>query len=321
MRARDRSDRSSRSMRRLALLAALAVSAATLAACSLLTGLDADYSASGHDGAIAPVGEGGGGDGPSADGEGMDGSTMTDGMVKPDAMGDGGVLSFCESAQRTTASEDFFCTDFETESFPGDASAPKPWATFTNLRDAGAMSFVDSGGSRVLDVMATSTTGNGAGTYLKVGLAQTKQANLFKQYVFEFRFHVIDSTLDYEALGLLVFKPFDPTGENGISGYGPGLPHQLSHQGTGTATPPTLVVANGPPTTWWHAVITLTRTDAGTSYDRSIKIGGNPVDESPSGHAIPMNAPTEVWMGAFNADTTAGTAHIQFDDVVLRRTP
>ncbi|MDB5218012.1 MAG: hypothetical protein JWO86_5939, partial [Myxococcaceae bacterium] len=298
-------------------MAALALASGALAACNMLTGLDAEYSSSAHDGAVAPIGEGGGPDSPGSDG-GMEGAA-NDGMVKPD--GDAGFTTWCQAKQNGVADGDFLCTDFETESFPDGGSAPTPWFSLTNNLDAGAFSFVPDagdGGSRVLDVVGVSTAAGGAHSFLKAALAFTPTpANKYQQYVFEFEFRVLASNLDYEALGLLVFKPNDATGENGIAGYGPGTPHYLSHQG---GTPLLTKIPNNAPLAWHLGQVTLTRVDGGPTYTRTIKIDDIPVDDTVGTHTIDVGAPTELGMGIFNADNTPGTAHAQFDNVVLRRT-
>jgi predicted small secreted protein len=300
-------------------MAALAVASVALGACNLLTGLDADYSANAHDGAAAVGSEGGGDGGLGSDGQGGDVST-TDGS-KTDAGDGGGVLSFCEARRGASAPGDFFCTDFDTESFPGNGTAPTPWLSLTNSLDAGTFAFVPDagdGGSRVLDVMGVSTAAGGAHTLLKAAFSPTNPANTYQGYALEFEFRVLASNLDYDAFGLLVFKPNTQAGENGIAGYGPGTPHLLSHQGTGAS--PVKKVPNSIPTDWHLAKITLTRVDAGPAYTRTIKIDNTDVDDSTGIHTIDVGAPTELWMGIFNADNTPGTAHAQFDNVVLRRT-
>ena len=293
-----------RSHRVMAALAIASVASVALGACNLLTGLDADYSANAHDGAVAPVGEGGGGDGPGSDGQGGDGST-TDGMVKADAGDGGGVVSYCEGRRGASDPADFFCTDFDTESFPGNGTAPTPWLSLTNNLDAGTFAFVPDagdGGSRVLDVTGVSTAASGAHTFLKAALSAPKAANTYQGYALEFEFRVLVSNLDYDALGLLVFKPNTQVGENGIAGYGPGTPHLLSHQGTGAS--PVKKVPNSIPTDWHLAKITLTRVDAGPTYMRTIKIDSTDVDDSTGAHTIDIGAPTELWIGVFNAATT-----------------
>lgn len=308
-----------RSQRATLVMAALALASGGLVACSLLTGLDADYSSSAHDGAITPVGEAGGGDAPGSDGGGMEGST-NDGMVTPD--GDAATLSFCKAQQGTTADADFFCVDFETTSWPGDGTPPAPWLTLTNARDAGTFTFVPDagkGGSRVLDVVGVSS-GGGAHAFLRTALSSSpKQANQYQRYVLKFDFRVLSSNLDYDALGLLIFKPNNQIGENGIAGYGPGTPHVLSHQGTGVS--PVKSVPNTIPTEWHAGTVTLTRVGAGPTYTRALTIDTTDVEDSTSPITIDNGSPTELWVGVFNADTTPGTAHAQFDNVVLVRTP
>lgn len=306
-----------RSQRTTLVMAALALASGALVACSLLTGLDADYSSNAHDGATAPSGEAGGSDAPGADGD-MEGST-NDGMVTPD--GDAATLSFCKTQQGATADADFFCADFEATTWPGDGTPPAPWLSLTNARDAGTFAFPNAGkaGSRVLDVVGLSS-GGGAHAFLGTALSSAaKQANQYQRYVLKFEFRVLSSNLDYDALGLLIFKPNDQTGENGIAGYGPGTPHVLSHQGTGVS--PVKRVPNTIPTEWHTGTVTLTRVGAGPTYTRAITIDVTDVEEGMNPITIDPASPTELWVGVFNADSNPGTAHAQFDNVVLVRTP
>jgi hypothetical protein len=311
-----------RSQRTTLLMAALALASGALVACSLLTGLDADYSSSAHDGAVTPSGEAGGSDAPGSDGGGMEGS-MTDGMVTPDA--DAAALSFCKTQQGASENVDFFCADFESSNWPGDGTPPAPWLTLTNARDAGTFTFVPDAGttrSKVLDVVGLSNGGGGAHAFLRTALSSSmgaKPANQYQKYVLKFEFRVLSSNLDYDALGLLIFKPNDQTGENGIAGYGPGTPHVLSHQGTGVS--PVKRVTDTIPTDWHAATVTLTRVGAGPTYTRAIIIDMTDVEEGTSPITIDTASPTELWVGVFNADTNPGAAHAQFDNVVLVRTP
>jgi hypothetical protein len=304
-----------RSQRAALVMAALGLASGGLVACSLLTGLDADYSSSSRDGASAPSSEVGGGDALGPDG-GMDGST-NDGMVLSD--GDAGARSFCQVAQGSIPAQDVFCTDFEEPSSTG-VPPTTPWTLSINNFDAGKLALLDDAGvdaSRGLDVSGTSNGAAGAHTLVKYIFGTGGAANSYLHYDFSFDFRLFNSNLNYEALGLLVFAPNTSSGENGISGYGPGDPHELSHQG---GVPLVKFVKSYAGTSIWrHAMVILERAAAATAYTRTISIDGMDVDDDLGTHTIAAGAPTEVWLGVFNADKTAGMAHVQFDNVVVRR--
>ena len=296
-------------------MAALAIASMTLVACNLLTGLDKDYSASGYDGAAA-VGEGGGGDGPGTDGpSAMEGSTP-DGMVKPDA--DAGLTTWCRSMQDGAADDDFFCTDFEGASFPGNNQPPAGWFDLVNLRDAGTLSFVKVDGSAALDVTSSSdgTPAGGAHTRLRKELSPAPtDAHQYLHYELDYDFCVLSSNLQYAGLGFLVFADSEPTAkEHGIATYGPSAVI-LSHQGGSSITKKMM-----DPGGWHHARITLDRATSDVSYARTITIDGLNVDDAPSGQLVAVGDPTELWLGIFYGASAIGTAHVQFDNVVLRRT-
>lgn len=299
--------------RSLRVMAALAVASVGLAACSLLTGLDADYSASAHDGAAAIGSEGGGDGGPGADGGGMEGST-TDGMVM-DA-GDGAVLTaFCKNAKDGSADNDFFCTDFEGESFPGNNQPPTGWNDLVNLRDAGNFSFVQANGSLALDVRSSSDGSFGAHTLLRKLLSGApNDAHQYLHYQLEYDFSVLASSLQYAGLGFLTFVTSDTAAkEHGIATYGPSAVI-LSHQG-GSSITKKLPDPGG----WHHAEITLDRATADLSYMRTITIDGLDVDDAPSGIVVASGDPTEIWLGIFYGASASGQAHVQFDNIVFRR--
>jgi predicted small secreted protein len=296
-------------------MAALAVTSAALAACNILTGLDADYASSAHDGAAA-IGSEAGSDGPGTDGQGGMEASTNDGMVKPDA--DAGVTGYCRSLQDGAADADFFCTDFENESFPGNNQPPTGWTALDNLRDAGVFSLVQANGSVALDVTSSSDGSSGAHTRLKrVMAAGPTDAHQFLHYQLEYDFCVLASTLQYAGLGFLAFADTDTASkEHGIATYGPSAV-VLSHQG-GSAVSSKLSDTG----VWHHAKVTLDRAAVDATYRRTITIDAtNNVDDAPSGLVVASGDPTEIWLGIFLAATASGSAHLQFDNVVFWRTP
>jgi predicted small secreted protein len=296
-------------------MAALAIASGALAACNILTGLDADYSSNAHDGAAA-IGSEGGNDGPGSDGQtGMEAST-NDGMVKPDA--DAGVTGYCRALQDGAADADFFCTDFENESLPPNNQPPTGWTAIDNLRDAGMFSLVQANGSIALDVKSSSDGSSGAQTRLRrVMAAGPTDAHQYLHYQLEYDFCVLTSSLQYAGLGFLAFADSDTASkEHGIATYGPNAV-VLSHQG-GSSISKKLTDPGG----WHHAKITLDRGAADVSYTRTITIDSTiNVDDAPAGLVVASGDPTELWLGIFFGAPASGSAHLQFDNVVFRRTP
>jgi hypothetical protein len=306
-----------RSQRATLVTAALALASGALVACSLLTGLDADYSSSAHDGAIAPVVEGGGGDAPGPDG-GMDGS-MNDGMVTPDG-GDGAVLSFCDQQKGDSDPLDFFCTDFENDTV--GATGPKGWdALFNNLGDGGTIALIDGagvGGSHALDF--TSNSAN-AGLYrqLRVDKNFTNSGvpSSFKSFEVELHFRVVSSVVDYDAFALLVFGGSSPK-ENGVAGYKAGVDHQISHEGPLNGA---VVMMNDGQ--WHEAKLVLEHTDATLPFLRSISFndGGTVIEAKTPNHTFDPTVAPVFSIGTFNTLNSTGLSHVQFDNVVVRRRP
>jgi hypothetical protein len=296
------------------LLAALALSAVALAACNLITGLDADYSSSGRDAAVG-VSEGGTPDGPGSDSpSGDDGSMTTEGG--PDGSV---VLSFCEKAKGDSQPDDFFCTDFENGlSFAGGSDG---WTDMNNQNDAGKLAVVTDAGmdaSRALEVIGNSTTTASADTRIRRTLLAMDQPYAYRSYDVAFDVLLADSTNEYEALGLLMFAQSDVMArEHGIAGYGPS-PHFLSRQATGVVPSGTERIPNT--IGWAHAHITLDHDSPTAAFKRTITIGGVKADDT-TGHVIDAGAPTDFRLGVFYTPAKTGTAHVYFDNVVMRRRP
>lgn len=286
----------------------LSAAAVTLAACNLLTGLDADYELKRD----TSAGEGGRSDG-------GDGGAQTDSPSGLDAAD--GRASFCESRRDGSAEIDFFCSDFEGAILEGNG-VPTGWSGMFNNVDGGVVRLVLDGGmdgSTALELVSETTSTASRQTRVQKRLlkAPAKEPNQYLGYELDFDFRVVSSVLPYEALGMLVFPDPGDTKEHGIAGYGPQTPHIISHQTPlMPATPRLDNDAN-----WHHARVTLTHAAPSTPFNRTIEIDGNSFEDTPTGHTIDAGAPTEVWFGIFNTANNAGRAHAQFDNVVVRRTP
>jgi hypothetical protein len=303
-----------RSLRSARIGAALAIASGALVACNLITGLDADYSSTAHDGAATPVAEGGGGDALTPDGEVGDGAMLPDTNVTPET--DAGLSVWCQSKRNGVAIDDFFCTDFEDAVLDGGDTAPSGWTSINNDRDAGVLSFVDIDASRALDVKGTATMSAGVHTrLLKIMNATTgKDASQYAHYELQYDFRVFDATVSYAALGVLVFWPYSVQAkEHGIAVFG-GSPATLTQQGGPTALAKTMLNDGA----WHHATITLDRRpDLG--FARTILIDAKSVDGDTAEHTLDAGDPTDVSIGIFNGGGGVGTAHVQFDNVVFFR--
>lgn len=306
VRRRDRTSGRARTV------AALSLSAAVLAACNILTGLDADYQLKSG----ASTSEGGTDEGGGTDGQGPDG--QTDAPIGQDG-GDGGPVSFCASQRDGSIDDDFFCADFE-DGVEGNG-VPKGWTRAADTFDGGTIKLVaDAGknGSYALDVVSD-TAAVSRQTRLYKAFLPTKPTDQYAEYEVEFDFRLLESSFDYDAFGLLVFEPQVKAREHGLAGYSSSGQHKLARQAVVGNTSPTLTVTND--AAWHHASIRLTRSDGGTLFTRLINVEMVDVDEVATDHATEPSTTTELWLGVFNTSTNSARAHILFDNVVFRRRP
>jgi hypothetical protein len=254
-------------------------------------------------------------DAASGEASSIDGAPAVDGAAAFDAAS----LSRCEMALRGDSSaDDFFCTDFD-DAVLGADGVPAGWSNVVNASADGKLGFVDDAGvdgSRVLDVVAATGAGNNGNTRLNLVLSQTKEANTFRRYQVDFDFRLLASTLSTADLALLVFTPAAPAEQNGIAMYGT---NPTSFARKDSATFPTKQLPDSPPAQWHHGRVTLERGPSDSDYVRTTTIDGMDVDGEPNAHAISAGAPTELWIGVFAAGPGDGSAHAQFDNVVLRR--
>jgi hypothetical protein len=302
-----------RARRSQRVMAALAIASVALGACSVLTGLDADYSATAHDGAAA-IGSEGGSDAPGTDGGGLEGST-TDGMVAMEA-GDGSTLTFCELARGDSGPDDFFCADFEHDDVFSPTTGPKGFESVVNNIDGGFAILPNAGFDRTHALDVVSTTANSA-IYRQVlvskALTYVVAPDQYKSFELAFDFRVVSSVVDYDAYALLVFGPTNPK-ENGIAGYAAAPAHQISHEG------PEGPVHFDNDTSWHTAKITLEHATAGTPFTRTITVNGETALETNTpGHVFDSASHPILSIGSFNTLNSAGLSHVQFDNVVVRR--
>jgi hypothetical protein len=173
--------------------------------------------------------------------------------------------------------------------------------------------------SHALEVTATSTTIAAANTHLRRTLSPMEQPYTYKSYEVDFDVFLAESTMEYEALGVLLFAPTDVSArEHGIAGYGPS-PHYLSRQATGV-TPSGTEWMNAS-VGWMHARVTLDHASATAPFTRTIVVGAAKADTNTTGHIVDAGAPTDFRLGVFYTPTKNGTAHVYFDNVVVRRRP
>lgn len=290
-------------------LAALSIAAIALAACNLLTGLDADYElksdATGGEGGT----EGGDPDGQTADAQ----SDAPPGQDASDA-----AVSFCLTHVDGSAADDYFCADFEND-VEGD-DTPTGWMRAADTFDGGTIRVVADagiGGSRALEVRSE-TAAVSRQTRVYKELDAVMAPDQYLAYEVDFDFKLLDSSLDYDAYGLLVFDPQVKSKEHGVAGYASTPSHQLSRQAIVGNASPTKTVTNDA-TKWQHASIRLTHADAGTQFTRVIMVNSVDVDEVAGGHLTEPSTTTQLWLGVFNTSANSGRSHILFDNVVFRR--
>ena len=293
--------------RRIAAFAALATS---LAACSLLTGLDADYKLKGTGGS-----EGG----PEADGPAKPDGPATDGSQDDGSSTDSSTPRFCDALDGGPNTEDYFCTDFEDAVFEANGIATGWTAVKNTLPDGGAtLKLLPEAGnlglSRGLEVESYSASvTTGRQTRLDKTLPTNKPADQYLAYEIDFDFRVLKSELDYTAISLLVFM----SKEHGLAAYESGPEQVLSREAP--AAPLPMRITND--FAWHHLKLRLTHDTAGTPFAREIKIDNVVVDNAPTGHIIAAGATTELRLGIHNTGNKEGRALAQFDNVVFRRRP
>jgi hypothetical protein len=293
---------------------ALAALTTALAACSLLTGLDADYKLKG----AGSESEGGPPDGPAPDVDLPD--AKQDGPATIDGGDAGPPVAYCASLDAGSVATDFFCDDFENSEIDSDGGLAGEWTGVVNLVGAGTgtvktMADAGRGGSRGLDVVSNTTVGRSSRVYKS--MTHPKESDQFLEYDLQFDVRVESSTLSYVAFGLVVFEPFMKVKEHGIAGYGPAAGYKLARQAIVGDPAPTLTYPNE--AKWVHVHVRLNHAAAGTPFTRSITIADVPVDDAPNGgHTPTAGLAPELWIGIFNSNN-AGLAHAQFDNVVFRR--
>jgi hypothetical protein len=289
--------------RRILALAA-AVTATALAACSLLTGLDADYklqanseAEGGRDGEVPPDGNGE---------TGADTSVGFDGGR--DATTD---ARFCEQHRADPGLA--FCCDFET------AAGKCPWAgeektngTFAEEDGVGRY------GSRGLH--ATVTRGP-ASAYVRSELAAPVAFNSIEKHVLSFAFAVkTKSTLYGAAIGALGFNgtPFKVTGVSVYQAAGKDAIDVSDPPGMLGGTKESVALGE-----WRRATITMLRNDAGV-YTTTTMVEsevGIPSQVDSRGGFDGGAGMTEILFGAFfTSSETGGRVETVIDDILLTQT-
>ena len=278
-----------------------AVSATALAACSLLTGLDADYKLQG--GGEVEAGR----DGDVGDDGGRDAATDTN--VGPDGALDGGAdARFCANHQGDPGV--VYCCDFESETDCAWNDSEKTGGTLADEDGVGRF------GSRGLHAAVTNAP---ASLYMhrEVGAA----FNTMGTHELSFAFTVkTKSTLYGAALGALGFgKPLKVIG---VSVYkAPGKDGIDISDPPGTLTGSTESVE---PNEWRRATITMSRPDGGptTTSIRVTKAGSTSETEvdSRTGYDGGAGLP-ELLVGAFftSAEMDGGVETV-IDDILFVQT-
>lgn len=281
--------------RRGRLLAFVAIaSSATLVACSLLTGLDADYTLqtaggeAGKDGDIP-------GDGPGGDAT-NDSQPPVDGG--PDAKTDG---SFCDGIDRTNV---FKCFDFE------DAAAPKFGWSSVKADEGDASVTVDPsvgylGTDGLKFIMTKGAVGSPAAWLDEIVFSGNPRQNA--HYEIEFEFQELAMQISYTAFANLTFPSGGADREHGIGNYMATYFSKLQ--------PENLDVADEQK--WHHGLVRLDRADGGTTFDRTITIDRKPVDAT-KGLSSPTTGGVEFRLGTFNTGLQSGLISAAFDNVVIR---
>jgi hypothetical protein len=291
-----------RSARILALVAGAFTTA--LVACSLLTGLDADYKLQ-----AASTGDGG-----------KDGDVVPDGEsdALPDTAqidgGPDGTVPFCK---RMAAGPDDFCWDFEESPKQGEPS----WGWKDALQAAsGVVTVVDGIGvnkSRALRASLSNPGAESGQAFLHHVLENRPSFASFRRHEMTFSYAITkkNAQLYTAVLGAQGFGTF--AGQYvGASLYLPGA-------GTvDVSDPPGSLQGTGAPVVLDQretATILIERTADGGPYKSTVTVGAAKVQENLAFDAGTSDAATEVWIGTFFSAPGDGGVTAIIDDVLVRQ--
>jgi len=279
--------------------------AGVMAACSILTGLDKDYSlATSTDGAT-PV------DGPTGTEGGADGTTGNDGTA-PDTGPDAPLLPFC---QRTDAGPLGFCDDFESTTI-NDSGFPSQWNGVRRDNADASVTIEPLTGkddTRGLVIENVNPSAGSRQTWVfKTVLGSDPTASA--GYEVEFDFKVRDFPLNYAAIGVLNFVSATPE-DHGVALNETPAPH------VARVNPPFPGGEVTVGTAWHHVVIRMVRNGpTGPTFTRSISVDSMSVDSPDASPSAAGSSKAEIRIGIFyTAGSSLLPARVQFDNVVVRR--
>jgi hypothetical protein len=288
---------------------------AALAACSVITGLNADYTrqdeGSGAD-ADAAV---------SADGPVSTGDGGPDAAPVTDATADGG--RFCE--QYGDAADVAFCWDFEGSI--GNPTIGFAGSETTGNGTIGNLTIVEDGGTNgSLGLLATLEAPTASGqAYLRQQLGDGGAGDSFDAWSYhsmEFDFVIQSNSINVVTIGSIGFG--SSLKVTGLATYWDGVSKTQMDISSPPGSPGGAQVL-APLGTWMHAQIELTRPSAGQPYvtktqvhNRGTATGGevtNPsVDTFAGGPGY-----TELLVGAYFSSQSSGSIAVRIDDILYKR--
>jgi hypothetical protein len=293
--------RSARAPRLLAALVAGALATA-LVACSLLTGLNADYKAA-----------------PEEGGKGGDFTTDVPDDARSATAGGGGDSSmptkFCESEQGD-AGPNGFCWDFEED--PPQV-APN-WGWRDSLAIRGTVAVVDGIGmnkSRALRAGVTNPGASSGHAFLHHVLENSPSFTSFRHHEMSFSYAITNGRNLYTAvLGAQGF------GTNANQYVGASL-YAAGAQGViDVSDPPGGASGTSFPVKideWHRVTILIKRTADSGPYTSTVSVDSTMVQDSLPFNADTSDASTQIWVGTFFSSLGDGSVETIIDDVVLRQ--
>jgi len=285
--------------------------ACTLAACSVLTGLDADYKLQ-TGGSVGEAGKDGQveQDGPTGN------DARADIDVPPDGGSDAAVDAFaCDNVDSGPPN---WCWDFETNTLGAPAWG---WSNFeSTLGSYEVKAGIGVNSTKALVAKLTAPVASSGQAYLTQTIPGGKFTS-FRKHSLSFSYRIVKGTTLYTAsLGAIGF------GGNGNQYVGASIYGSPTTTGVvDLSDPPGGALGASDPVAldvWKRAKIDIDRAGDSGTYTTKVAIDGKDVQDSPPPfNAGASTAPTQVWVGAFFSAMGDGGVEVVIDNVMVTQEP